>query len=97
MKSTNISLGASCESYHQSLSDECISEIARVKSSLVRIPLGGMNHSFFFGEQLSAIRVHSCSLVVNHELDSCRNLVSLSRKNRVLKKERDSQIDPLPA
>jgi hypothetical protein len=47
MKSTNISLGVSCESFHQSLSDECISKIARV-SSLVRdprIPLGGMEQS----------------------------------------------------
>jgi hypothetical protein len=25
--------------------------------------------NFFFGQQLSAIRVHSCSLVVNHELE----------------------------
>ena len=25
---------------------------------------------FFFSQQLSAIRVHSCSLVVNHELES---------------------------
>jgi len=28
--------------------------------------------NFFFGQQLSTIRVHSCSLVVNHELESMR-------------------------
>jgi hypothetical protein len=65
MRSTNISLGVSCESFHQSLSDECISEIARVKSSLVRdprIPLGGMKQSFFRRPDNSplfvSIRVH---------------------------------------